>query len=329
MIEIKVDKKTELLGVMLLISKYKDKYPFLVEECGNKEYRNKIFASFKKFNNEKTIVLLNEIIDNLCFNYDAPVFLINQLNEDYSFNYLPDYPFKSRLQSSPVVIEFLNSIKRFAKKIEFDKFYESNMSFYKIGINQINNLIKNYNFVEFFKDFYKFDFSNVKFIINLMFFATNGNYGTNFKNDFVCNQCLRTCENNTINFIDSIDNTLTLYVHEFSHSVINPLTEKYSKLTLKNFENIKDKMIKLQYNNADVIIDEHIIRGIELVFLKYYYKTNDGINYVEKWKKEYEFLGFEYIGKVFEKIDYYFMNKDKFKNFEEYFPQILKVFEKN
>lgn len=323
--DIIVSKKTELMGIMLLISDYKEKYPFLVEEMNNKEYRNEILNTFSKFKNTKTIKLLNKIINTLCFNYDAPIYLIEQVNDDLSYDNLPSYPFKERLESSNLVIDFLNSLKEFSTLIKFNDFYNKHLNYYNEGITQINNLVKDYKIVKFLKDFYKMEFKNINFIINLMFFATHGNYGINVNNDFICNQCLRESENNKINFIDSVDNTLTLYVHEFSHSVVNPLTRKYSNITMDYFNDIKDKMIKQAYNLPETIIDEHIVRGIELVFLKYSFKDSSS-NYVLKWKKEYEEIGFIYINEIFNKLDYYYTNKQMYKDFEEFFPELLTTF---
>ena len=110
-IEVKVDKRTELLGIMLLISNYGESCSELIDEMGNKEYRDEIIEKFSTYRNEKAIKLLNQIIDNLSFNYDAPSYLFMQLNEDFTLGELEEYPFKTRLCSAPIVIEFLNEVK--------------------------------------------------------------------------------------------------------------------------------------------------------------------------------------------------------------------------
>ena len=320
LINVKVDKRCELMGVLLLISNYNKEDADLIEECNNKEYRDKIFSWFNKFKNEKCVKLLNEIIDKLCFNYDAPIYLIEQLNEDYTYEKLLDYPFKERLQSSKLVIDFLNEIPNFVKKTNFEEFFESNKNFYQTGINQIKNLIKDYNIVGFLKDFYKTDFKDVNFFINLMHFATHGNYGVNINNNYICNACLRKSEDGKINFIDEKFNTLSLYVHEFSHSIINPLTDKYSDIKLDFFNDIYDKMKRLVYSSAEVIIDEHIIRGIEIVFSK---GLKGGQDFAEEYIKDNIDSGFIYIETVVKSLENYLKNIDIYKNFEEYFPTIL------
>jgi len=327
LINVKVDKRTELMGIMLLLSDYSKKFGKLIEECNNKEYREKIFSHFLQFKNEKAIKLLNKMINTLCFNYDAPIYLILQLDNNYGYEKLPDYPFKERLCSSQLVLEFLDEVPKFVKKTNYEKFFEDNQSFYGKGINQINNLIKDYDIVGFLKGLYKIDFKDNEFVINLMHFATRGNYGINVNNEFICNSCLRKSDNGEINFIDSLPNTLTLFVHEFSHSVINPLTDKYWNLKDDIFKDIFDKMQDMAYNNNKTIFNEHVIRAIEYIYL-----INNNIEgtdeYLKKFKKYHEEKGFNYIKPCIDSINNYLKNIDKYDNFEEYFPNILRDIKK-
>lgn len=99
-IKVTVDKRTELLGILMLIGNYKNKYPHLVKEYNAKDYYNKIHNYFDKFSNDKTVLLFNEIVEKLNFCYGAPVELFLQLNKDFSFNkkILNEYPFVGRLR---------------------------------------------------------------------------------------------------------------------------------------------------------------------------------------------------------------------------------------
>ena len=149
-ISITVDKRTELLGILLLISDYNKSHGHIIEECGNKDYREKIFNNFSQFKNEKAVQILNQIFKELNFSYDAPVSLFLQLNDDFTFDKLDAYPYETRLKKSKLVIEFLKEIPNFAKTINFEKFYNSNTQFYndiieetisKVNIEKIVNFI--------------------------------------------------------------------------------------------------------------------------------------------------------------------------------------------
>ena len=124
-INVCVDKRTELMGVLLLISDYGKHNPSLVEVRHNEEYRKKLFKHFAAFKNEKAVKLLNEICNKLSFNVDAPIALIWQLDENYKFDKLLPYPFEKRLNSSNLVIEFLKVVPHFVEVSGFEKFYKS------------------------------------------------------------------------------------------------------------------------------------------------------------------------------------------------------------
>ncbi|HHU60314.1 TPA: DUF4932 domain-containing protein [bacterium] len=70
MIKVIVDKRTELLGIILLIIKYKKRYPSLVKEQGNDQYRDFIINNFSCYKKSKTIKIFNKLIKKYCFNYD-------------------------------------------------------------------------------------------------------------------------------------------------------------------------------------------------------------------------------------------------------------------
>ena len=61
--KITVDKRTELMNIMLFQSDYGTKYPELVIYGKNtEEYHKKIDAHFSKFKDSKAIKLLNQVI---------------------------------------------------------------------------------------------------------------------------------------------------------------------------------------------------------------------------------------------------------------------------
>lgn len=319
-IEVKVDKRTELLGVIMLLSKYNEKYPQLLEECNNKEYREKVFETFDKYKNEKAIKLFNKIINKLSFNYDAPVSLFLQLNEDFSYDELDVYPFYNRLGQSPIVLDFLKELPSFSKKINFEEYYKSNKDFYMSIIQSSKERIFADSIDSFMNYFYKIDLSDRKFIINLMPYGTRGNYGTHFKNTVCSNVGLKGGE--SITFIEE-DDFGTLPLHEFSHSIINPLTDKYSDISNEFFSDIMGIMSKKAYGATNTIINEHVIRSIEIVYLRKFLKENKVADCEQVRQNK---RGFKYIDFCVEQLEKYFDNVDKYKDFEEFYPTFLSNF---
>lgn len=126
-------------------------------------------------------------------------------------------------------------------------------------------------------------------------------------------------ENRKIPFFlrKDLDNYL---IHEFSHGIINDLTDKYSEIYKDiEFDDIMEKMKSLAYGTKKTIINEHIIRAIECVYVNKYYGDN-AKNKIKEWEKE---MGFKYIESCINSIEEYMNNLDKYKTFEEFFPTIL------
>ncbi len=324
---ISVDRRTELLGILLLISDYNKNYGFLIEECGNKEYREKIFSNFSQYKTEKAVKLLNQIFEELNFRYDAPVSLFLQLNQDFTFNQLDEYPFETRLKKSQLVIDFLNELPNFAQTINFEEYYNSNISFYDEIIEETNSKVDVEKVVEFIANFYKMDISKIRFVINLLPYTTNGNFGSNHKDTTYSNLGLKRNQKKDLTFITDIDFG-TLALHEFSHSIINPLTSKHSTINENAFADIWEQMCSRAYGNVETIINEHIIRALELFYLKHIIKTPEAMQAYDK-KLDFQLsVGFKYLPICLQLIENYYSNINDYKDFEEYFPTLIQEFEK-
>ncbi len=165
-VKIGIDKKTELMGVLLYVSNYRKEFPNLINYNRDIEYINEIYKSFSSFSNHKTIEILNQVIEKCNFCYDAPYVLITQLNEDFSVGELLDYPFKSRLKSNPIVIEFLKSVKDFVKESGFENFFEFHKPLYEKWIQEFSSKFKMDSFEHFEEFFHIKDGKN--YFINLL-----------------------------------------------------------------------------------------------------------------------------------------------------------------
>ena len=328
-IDITIDKRTELLGVLLLISDYNKSFPNLLEVCNNEEYRNKIFNNFNKFKKEKAVVLLNEIIENLNFSYDAPVSLFLQLNEDFTFEKLNEYPFYSRLEKDDLVIKFLKELPKFAKKINFDEFYTSNLPLYNKIIAEVKDKTHIHDVISFINKFYNANLHDKEFVINLLPYTTKGNFSTFHNNKIYSNLGVKPSTNNKMRFVSNKD-CGGLILHEFCHYIVNPLTDKYSKIKKSYFKDVWKEMDKQAYGHAPTIINEHVLRAVDKIYLNNYINTKQSKKYA-KDEMEYEInkCSFIYLPDLVKDLKDYYINLDKYKNFEEFYPTLLKNFEQH
>ena len=273
-IKVKVDKRIELLGVCLRLSCYKEKLPSLVIELKNYPYLEEVEKWFTPFKEHKAIKTLNEIIKTLSFGYDAPVFLMLQVDDNLNFYGQDRYPFATRLNKSPLVLKFLDELKDFVKVSKFDKFFDSHKEFYNSEIDSFNKALPLNDVLPFMRKLFHKDFADREFNIILSLLSTSGGYGCSDitgKKFYCVDSKRRDAQNNASGWgYDSRAGARSHYLHEFCHSIINPLTDKYIK-QIENFEipnAEKERLARNAYAGNVPIINEFIIRAIQVCYIK-------------------------------------------------------------
>ena len=323
-LEIRVDRRTELLGIIQIISDYKKTYPHLLKKLGNKKYVEEIEQKFSMYKDHKVIKLFNEIVANNNFGYDAPVHLFLQINDDFTFTTLEDYPFKTRLNSDPKVLELLRLLPSFAQEIGFEKFYNGNNDRYLKYVNNIKKNLGEVDIIASLNDYYNIPNQN-KFVVNLIPWQTGGNYGTRNETEIHSNICVAYNSTNDENaYSDDKEKTYygSLLHHEFSHSFINPLTDKYAIIKEDDpiFSDIADIMKEQAYSNNATIINEHIIRALTIRWGYLRNRKDDLYNRRTEREKE---RGFIYIENILNSLIFYEENRDEYPNLDSYYPIII------
>ena len=213
-INITVDKRTILLGIIMHISNYcklwKDSGQF--DEAENKHLIGEINSRFSKYNTEKTINQFDELTANGDFSFDAPFALFLQLNDSYKTTRLDDYVFKDRLKSNNKVYEFIDGLLEFAEKIGFDEYYEEHKDEYEKYVNSMAKAFESYDVGGFFKDYYGME-NHKKYNVNLIPFIT---------------RCAFSCDTS-----DSIFSCLPIYPHSKKENLYDlEGNEKYLALIM-------------------------------------------------------------------------------------------------
>jgi len=291
--EIRVDKKSELMNIMLYLSDYNnllknfdDKHPF----NENTTYGQDIIKHFSKFKKHKTIQLLNEVVNGRfgkhksTFCYDAPICLIMQLNEDFTYDKLDRYPFHTRLCGDSRVVEFLKSIPKFVEDTKYEKFVVSHKPFYDELIEGFKQIVDE-TLTDDIETMYKLKLKN-KFVINLMPTIHQNSYGFQLNNTVYSNIDL-PFKNDKVNMSAYRERIRWLLFHEFSHTIVNPLSNKYlcnlySPLSNKTIDTLR----KQAYNNGTCYFNESVIRAMTILYENYFTKTTkneeENILYEEK-----------------------------------------------
>lgn len=152
-IEICVDKRIELIGILLRLSNYKNSYPNLVLNIKNYPYLDNVYLHFSPHKNHRAVTLLNEIlIKGNSFAFDVPALLFLNLDCDYNFVGQDKEPFTDRLNKSKLVLEFLKEAKNFVNDTNFEEFYNSHVNVYEEEIQSFKNSVDINNILPFLKN---------------------------------------------------------------------------------------------------------------------------------------------------------------------------------
>ena len=277
-IKVKIDKRIEVLGVCLRLSDYHEKFNHLVGDLKNYPYLEEADRYFAKFQNHKAIKLLNECIKKLSFSYDAPVQLMLFLDEEWNFHGQNEYPFVNRLKKSEVVLDFLKELKNFVKESNFEEFFNQHQDYYQQEIDSFNSCFELSQVVDFMKKL-KMNVASKHFVINLALLLTNGGYGYFNGDNVFCTMSRMADKEGNVDKIWGYNSAgeKSLFLHEFSHSFVNPLTEKYWEQIDKPVLDITEREVlaKNAYSDVFAIICEYVIRAIQLSFIRQHSKNVD------------------------------------------------------
>lgn len=161
----------------------------------------------------------------------------------------------------------------------------------------------------------------------------NGGYGPRIKGDNglydvygIIGPSSTIKDNNNVSIPQfPIDTISYLVWHEFSHSFVNPTTEKYKTEINKYsdlYTNIRKQMESQAYPNWEICVNEHIVRAIT-TRLTYIHNGQAAGNQAMQSEKA---RGFYYIESLCDSLVIYEENRDTYPTFESYYPELIKVF---
>jgi hypothetical protein len=145
------------------------------------------------------------------------------------------------------------------------------------------------------------------------------NFGCSRDNESISNISVRIDSNNNLkkwNYDIS-----ELFFHEFSHPIINPLSDKYlgdisSPLSEKTLKALEERA----YCNGPCYFDESVIRAMTIIYHDYVSKSDAD---EEEYIQDEEEIGFVHTRLLLKKLKE-FEKQDK--SIEEFYPQLKDVF---
>jgi hypothetical protein len=320
---ISIDKKNELITILHYLGQYKTYFPLIATNKTN--YTELIDKWFKEYQNHPA-VLFSDKLANWGFCFDAPYAFINhlkyedELQQEYKY---PEYVLK-RIGGEANANEYLCHINSFIKDTNFSDFWEQAIGTLSIIHSEIQSKFLLVDNESRLFEYYgrKAEAYNVIFSV-----LSLGGFGVTVSDQDVIKVV------NVIGLEGDIDKLPqsemyfhTMIWHEFGHSIINGLTDKYINDVnryIHLYDPIKEQMKQRAYPDWYHCVNEHLIRAItNRMVLKYYGdKSYESIN---NWDRK---NGFVYVDRILPILAGYEANRNIYSTIEAFYPLLLKAFE--
>ncbi|MEG0775402.1 DUF4932 domain-containing protein, partial [Clostridium sp.] len=324
-INMMIDPRMELLSVVQATGTYDEQYDLITNV--DFDYKKDIMKYFSDFSNHDAVKVFNNM-SRSGFSFDAPptamLYLSNPLNlktnQDFS-DYLKNRAGEEELN------KFTLELRNFAMDTRFHEFFNKHRKFYDSVIEENAKILGNTNYIDNLEQYYGMKQNSYNIILSPMFH--NGGFGPRVENengkyDVYSIQGTSSVKNN-IPIFGNESGFRYVALHEFSHSFINPLTEenisevnKYSRL----FNPISEKMSKQAYTSWDICVNEHIVRAV-VSRITFIHQGKEAYDKLITYEKE---IGFLYIDALTKQLEEFENNRDKYKTFEDFYPELLKGF---
>ncbi len=311
-----IDYRVELLSIIqaLIYEKNKIRHFGICEE----DYYRQIIKRFGDYKQHPCIIKMREMMSKHHFYYDAPVDMFLQLSNHFKCENLNDCVFIERLHEDTTIYNLMDMLYKFSKEIHYDEFYESQKDFYIRCLNEFVQTVDKEHVTKFIIEYTGMAFKEKVCHIVIMPITNSHNYGIHHSKDVYACVCLPSqfLEKSQVYQAD----LSKLIVHEFLHSIINPITDQLQLIDEDDelFEEIKEIMAKEAYPTLLHIINEHIIRAITLRYL--YFNFNDKYETALKNEIDQQFI---YISTILDALVIYENNRNKYKTIEDFYEVII------
>jgi len=220
--------------------------------------------------------------------------------------------------------EFLEKLRQFAAETKFDEFFKAQRDIYETGIQSCKDLICSLNLEKWLGDFFGVkEYGDLKLVLGFV----NGfyNYGPRFADG-------RTSEKYAIIGMRPFDPANTVMfrpmqigttVHEFCHSFVNPVVDKYMDRLQPAGERLftahGPAMRMGGYQKWESIMHETVVRACVASFVRHAFEPV----YTDYYLKDEAKAGFVWTEDMGNFLKTYENQRDKYPTFESFFPEFV------
>jgi len=325
--EPEVDKRVELLSIVFRLA-------------GSHEYSQNLFPKYVEsieihFDEFKSHDLIKYVKDELLedgIGFSSVMSMAIHITEPPNINpIITPFPYKSLEEpwGKESSIKFLKLLNEFYTDADCETFFKNNKELYKTASNRFKKVYQNLD-LEWYQNFYGAKPKGEFRIINGL-----GNGGANYgpkifsqNGNEVIYAIMGTWSVDSIGTPTyEIGDYFPTLLHEFNHSFVNHLVEKYRSELQESgtiiFDKVKDEMNKQAYGNWKTMYDEALVRAAVIKYMKdhsYDKRT------IENELNEQLSSSFLWTDELVKELDRYHTNRDRYPSLASFMPEIVKFF---
>lgn len=324
-----VDQRAEIMSIVFRLA-------------GNPEYNNDdaskyvadIHSHFDRFKSDSLISFAKSLREKYGVSYDAVMSMaVNLKCRERTFTLKEGWTQSlDKRWTNESATQFVYLLNAFYIKSEAEKFFADEKLYYNKILSTFSEVSSNFN-QSWYYQYYGLKL-NEKFNIIVCCGNGGGNYGasTNFPKEgkqiyAIIGSWTFDKEGNPT-FKE--DDYLSTLIHEFNHSFINPLQDKYkTNKILKTsatrlLDTMKTEMANQAYKNWQTLINESLVRASVVRYLM----ANDSTNQQAKQEVITQInVGFLWMKDLVSLLGVYEKDRAKYKTFNDFYPKIINFFQ--
>ena len=321
-LQISIDPRIELINIVQTLSTY----PFIDRESSHSK---KAQAYFKEAATLDAVTFTDEL-HKKGFGFDVPLLFMLHLSAVPELKKVFVYPDRlvEKARGEHNLERYRVALAEFARQSDFYTFWEQNQEFYKKTVRKTASYLETIDYVKALEEYYNETQGGYHLVLNPV--SENFNYGPKMPSssgEFEIYGIVALDESEDgIPYLNNADMENLLW-HEFSHSFVNPLSDKYLDKVMVNeslHEPIKKEMKTQGYGSWLTCVNEHIVRAATIRIIA----INSKLEHAQELLKEELSKGFVYIEPLIEALKRYEMKRDSEGiTFTDFYPELLSVFD--
>lgn len=323
-----VDKRVETLSIIARLAGYKE-----YNDNFAKKYVEDIHRHFDAYKDDTLIGYMKDVNKKDGINDDAVMSMATSLElKGGTFSFIDSWKKDLGRWNQEHAKQFVSLLNVFFEKTNFEDFLKSEATYFASVTNTYDRMMSKLNQ----SWYYQYYGTKPQGKFNIIIGCGNGgqNYGSTTTSIKYGKQIYAIMGSWSFdedgNAIFPADIYLPFVVHEFNHSFINPILEKYeNNATLKNsaailFDTMKTKMVADNYGNWQTMVNESLVRASVVRYLK---ANNASEKDVISEIMNQVNLGFIWIKPLVDLLGDYEKNRNLYPKFDDFYPRIITFFD--